>query len=157
MKLVMERTKSDDARALVNIYHASYAENEKLGFPASASKVTIAEVQDWIKNTILLIAKEETTSKIIGTVRLKYHLEWQCYVLGRLAVNPSYKGMGIATRLMKFAENELTNLGETFVRLTVAQGHPYLPNMYIERGYKIVGELLLDDMPYDEFIMEKLL
>lgn len=157
MRINMERAKLVEAEILVSIYHAVYSENEKLGFPASASKVTINEVQDWIKNTILITAKDEETGNIIGIVRLIYHEKWQCYVLSRLAVAPVCKGMGIATKLMKYAESELVNMEEKAVRLTVAQGHPYLPNMYSKRGYKIVGEILLDDMPYDEFIMEKLL
>ncbi|WP_053367853.1 GNAT family N-acetyltransferase [Bacillus sp. FJAT-27245] len=157
MELVIRRAEYNEAKTLVHIYRDAYSENENLGLPASASKVKIDEVQGWILNTILLIAKEKDTNKILATVRFKYSEDWQCYVLSRLAVKSTYKGMGIATHLMKFGESELAKMGEEKVRLTVAQTHPYLAKMYEKKGYRIVGERLLHNLPYNEFIMEKLL
>ena len=138
-------------------YRDAYSENESFGLPASASKVRVEEVQDWIKTTILLKAKEKTTNNIVATVRLKYNRDWQCYVLSRLAVKSTHKGKGIATKLMEYAESILINKGENRLRLTVAQTHPYLPKMYEAKGYRIIDERILDNLPYDEFIMEKLL
>ncbi|WP_408020186.1 GNAT family N-acetyltransferase [Sporosarcina sp. USHLN248] len=74
-----------------------------------------------------------------------------------LAVKPSCKGKGIATKLMKYGECKLSEMEEKRVRLTVAKTHPYLSKMYGEKGYEIVGERFFQDLPYDEFIMEKLL
>ncbi|WP_047983189.1 GNAT family N-acetyltransferase [Ornithinibacillus californiensis] len=157
MNLSIEEAVYNDAVSLVDIYRDAYSENESLGLPASASKVEVEEVQDWIKTTILLKAKEKTTNNIVATVRLKYNRDWQCYVLSRLAVKSTHKGKGIATKLMEYVESILINKGENRLRLTVAQTHPYLPKMYEDKGYKIVGERLLDNLPYNEFIMEKLL
>ncbi|WP_316572405.1 GNAT family N-acetyltransferase [Neobacillus sp. YIM B06451] len=157
MNLSIEIAEYNDAVALVDIYRDAYSENESLGLPASASKVMIKEVQDWIKTTMLLKAKEKTTNNIVATVRLKFNRDWQCYVLSRLAVKSTHKGKGIATKLMEYAESILINKGENRLRLTVAQTHPYLPKMYEDKGYRIVGERILDNLPYDEFIMEKLL
>lgn len=69
-----------------------------------------------------------------------------------MAVDSSYKGKGIATKLMKYGESKLSKMGEKRVRLTVAKTHPYLPQMYAEKGYEIVGERLFQD-----FLMTKLL
>lgn len=157
MELIITRAEFNEAETLVNIYHDAYSENENLGLPASASKVKVDEVQEWILNTILLTAKEKHTNKILATVRLKYSEEWQCYVLSRLAVKSSYKGMGVATKIMDYGESKLSKMGESKVRLTVAQTHPYLPKMYEKKGYSIVGERLLHNLPYNELIMEKLL
>ncbi|MBS4201690.1 GNAT family N-acetyltransferase [Bacillus sp. FJAT-49732] len=157
MEIIIEKAEYDEVEALVKIYRDAYSENEKFGLPASASRVTVKEVQDWINNTILLTAKEKGTNKIVATVRFKYSEEWQCYVLSRLAVNSSNKGIGIATKLMEYGEHRLLEMDERVVRLTVAQTHPYLPKMYGKKGYRIVGERLLNNLPYDEFIMEKLL
>ena len=157
MELIITKAEFSEAETLVNIYHDAYSENENLGLPASASKVKVDEVQEWILNTILLTAKEKQTYKILASVRLKYSEEWQCYVLSRLAVKSSYKGMGVATKIMDYGESELSKMGESKVRLTVAQTHPYLPKMYENKGYSIVGERLLHNLPYNELIMEKLL
>ncbi|WP_252504037.1 GNAT family N-acetyltransferase [Sporosarcina sp. Marseille-Q4943] len=157
MELVIERAKHTDAEKLVKIFHAAYSANEKLGFPSSASKVEAEEVREWINNMMIYIGKEKRTNIIIGTIRLKYSEEWQCYVLSRLAVNPSHRGKGIATKLMKYGESKLLKMGEKRIRLTVAKTHPYLPKMYSEKGYEIVGERIFQELPYDELIMEKLL
>lgn len=77
-------------------------------------------------------------------------IDWKCYVLGRLAIKSIYKGRGIATKLMEYTENELLKLDEQVVRLTVAKNHPYLTKMYQKKGYKIIGDRLLNDLPYDE-------
>ncbi len=58
---------------------------------------------------------------------------------------------------MKYGECKLSEMEEKRVRLTVAKTHPYLSKMYGEKGYEIVGERFFQDLPYDEFIMEKLL
>lgn len=157
MEIIIEKAKKHEAETLVTIYRDAYAENEKLGLPASASKVTVKEVKDWINNTIIFTAKEKNTNKIVAAIRFKYSEEWQCYVLSRLAVKSFNKGKGIATKLMDFGECKLSEMEEKKVRLTVAQTHPYLPNMYEKKGYKIVGERLFNNLPYNEFIMEKLL
>jgi ribosomal protein S18 acetylase RimI-like enzyme len=157
MELIIERAKHVDADKLVKIFHDAYSENEKLGFPSSAANVASEEVRDWINNMILYTGKDKHTNNIIATIRFKYSEEWQCYVLSRLAVKSSYKGKGIATKLMEYGESTLSEMGEEKVRLTVAKTHPYLPKIYSEKGYEIVGERLLQDLPYDELIMEKLL
>lgn len=157
MELIIERAKQADAVQLVEIFHDAYSENVLLGFPSSASKVGVEEVREWINDMIIYTGKEIRTNDIIATVRFKYSEEWQCYVLSRLAVKSSFKGMGIATKLMRYGECEISEMGEKRVRLTVAKTHPYLTTMYEKKGYKIVGERLLQDLPYDELIMEKLL
>ncbi|HEY4554577.1 MAG TPA: GNAT family N-acetyltransferase [Bacillaceae bacterium] len=153
----IEIAKPKEAEELVRILHDAYSENEKLGLPASASNVSVPEVVDWIQNMMVLSAKEVGTDKISGTVRLAYKEDWQCYVLGRLAVAASAKGQGVGTRLMEAAEKELLKMGEKKVLLTVAKRHPYLPEMYQRKGYRIVGERLLKHLPYDEYVMEKVL
>ncbi|MFC5732568.1 GNAT family N-acetyltransferase [Cytobacillus gottheilii] len=157
MEILIEGAKISDTKSLVTIYHDAYSENEEMGFPTSASKVTTKEVEDWIKETILYIARLANSSEAVGVVRFKYSSEWNCYVLSRLGVKSIYKGKGIAKSLMEYGESELLKMGERTLRLTVAQGHPYLLKMYEKRGYKIVGERPLPELPYDEFIMEKLL
>ncbi|MDQ0175335.1 GNAT family N-acetyltransferase [Bacillus chungangensis] len=102
-----------------------------------------------------MTAKEAGSFHILGTVRLKYHRDWQCYVLSRLAVKSAYKGIGIGTNLMKDGEKKLSKMGEIKIRLTVAQSHPYLVKMYEKKGYEIVEERFLPDLPYDKFVMEK--
>ncbi|WP_010095200.1 GNAT family N-acetyltransferase [Ornithinibacillus scapharcae] len=157
MNVRIERAIRSDAESLVEIYHDAYSENERLGLPASASTVMVEEVREWIDKMILYVALDKHTDLIMGTVRLNYQKDWNCYVLSRLAVRSSFKGKGIASQLINFMEKYLLRIGEQRVRLTVAQTHPYLPHMYEKKGYKVIGERILEDLPYNEYIMEKIL
>ncbi|WP_248513995.1 GNAT family N-acetyltransferase [Sporosarcina sp. NCCP-2222] len=154
---IIERAKLSDAKSLAELYWDAYSENEKLGLPASASSVSVQEVEQWINNTILFVAKQPNPPIIMGTVRLKFNEDWNCFVLSRLAVKSELKGQGLSKQLMKAAEKALADRKENVIRLTVAQKHPYLPTMYKRRGYNIVGERNLNDLSYNEFIMEKVL
>ena len=71
MELIIERAKHADAEKLVEIFHDAYSENEKLGFPSSASKVEAEEVREWINNMIIYTGKEKHTNNIIATIRFK--------------------------------------------------------------------------------------
>lgn len=157
MNILIELALKQDAENLIKLYRDAYSENEKMGFPASATKATVEEVEKWIEETILLIASDTITSELIGTIRFKYNPTWGCYVLSRLAVKSSYKGKGLGKKLIKFGEDYVEKMNEKTVRLTVAIPHPFLVNMYIKLGYKIKGERILENLPYDEFIMEKVL
>ncbi|MDQ0175336.1 hypothetical protein [Bacillus chungangensis] len=43
MKIIIENARVDEAESLVDVYRDAYEENEKLGLPASAPKVSIQE------------------------------------------------------------------------------------------------------------------
>lgn len=157
MNILIELALIQDAENLVELYRDAYSENDKIGLPASASKATVKEVEKWIEDTILFIARDTEITEVIGTIRFKYNPDWGCYVLSRLAVKSSYKGKGLGKKLILFGEDYLKKMNEKMVRLTVAKPHPYLVNMYEKLGYKIRGERILENLPYDEFIMEKVL
>lgn len=156
MAFIIERAQLSDAKSLAELYWDAYSENEKLRLPASASSVSVQEVEQWINDTILFVAKQPNSPIIMSTVRLKFNKDWNCFVLSRLAVKSELKGQGLSKQLMKSAEKELIDRKENVIRLTVAQKHPYLPTMYKRRGYNIVGERILSELSYNEFIMEKL-
>lgn len=93
--------------------------------------------------------------QIVGSVRLMVHPEWKLLVLSRLGVLSKWKGHGVASQLMLFAEKEAVSMGWDTLRLTTPINHPYLPEMYRRKGYKDVGIREFLDLPYDEVILEK--
>lgn len=151
--MLIRRALISDAPAVTALYHDAYAENVRLGFPASAATVTREEVESWITGADLFVGLLHDV--IVGAVRLKVYEEWGALVVGRLGVSGKWKGHGIGSALLTHAEQEAAAMGWKSLRLTTPIAHPYLPAMYRRRGYRDVGILELPDLPYDEVIMEK--
>ena len=57
-------------------------------------------------------------------------------ILWRLAVDPNARGLGIATRLLDRAEQEIRELGLAGVSLLTRQANEIARGMYARRGYK---------------------
>lgn len=153
IKIEFRKAKVEDASDVARIYHDAYQENIKMGFPASAVTVETKEVENWIKNAYIFVSF--ANDEMVGAVRIMIKPEWDVLVLSRLGISSKWKGKGIASKLMDFAEQEAVNLGWDKIRLTTPINHPYLPNMYRRRGYKDIGVREFNDLPYDEVILEK--
>jgi ribosomal protein S18 acetylase RimI-like enzyme len=67
--------------------------------------------------------------------------EAKSLVVKRLAVEPDFQNRGIATELMKFAEDYAAGNGYTAIRLDAYSGNEAALNFYIDRDYHEVGEV----------------
>ena len=148
-----------DAAALASVYHSAYRENRRLGFPAKAESVTVAEVERWIADHLVLVAVEDgrdsgASAEVVGGVRLET-IDDGVVKLSRLAVHEHSKGTGIGGRLLDRAEAAVRECGRDTIRLTTPAEHPFLPDWYASRGYEVVGPYPLAYRDYDEVVMEK--
>lgn len=143
---------ADDADALAAAYHSAYRENRRLGFPAKAGTVTGGEVRDWIQDSLVFVA--EIDDRIVGGVRLEA-TEPDRIQLSRLGVHADWRGQGIGSQLLDRAEATARNRGYRTIWLTTPPDHPYLPDLYRERGYARTGTYPLEYRDYDEIVMEK--
>lgn len=141
-----------DAGALAAIYRSAYAENERLGFPASAGSATEAEVAGWIREHRVLVA--EIDGEVVGGVRIEATDPDRAKV-SRLGVRADRKGEGIGSRLLERAEATARERGRERVWLTTPPGHPHLPEFYRSRGYEETGPYPLETRDYDEVVLEK--
>lgn len=151
MTVTVCEAQPDDAAALSGVYRSAYAENRRLGFPATAESATAGTVREWIHEHRVYVA--ETVGTVVGGVRLERNDE--AAKLSRLAVHPGRQGEGIGTRLLARAEAAAREWGCGAVRLTTPPEHPSLPDFYRERGYEEVGPYPLEYRDYDEVVMEK--
>lgn len=142
----------EDADALAAVYHNAYQENRELGFPAKAESVATETVGAWIERDEVYVA--ENDDKIIGGVRLS-KTDPGRLKLSRLAVDEEWKGNGIGSRLVEYAEQEAHAQSQTTIWLTTPEEHPYLPEFYRSRGYEKIGDYPLEYRDYDEIILEK--
>jgi GNAT superfamily N-acetyltransferase len=141
-----------DAGDLATVYRSAYAENERLGFPASAGSATAAEVAGWIREQQVLVA--EADGEVVGGVRVEETGPDRTMV-SRLGVRDDRQGEAIGSRLLDRAEAWARDLGCERVWLTTPPEHPRLPEVYRSRGYQATGPYPLANRDYDEVVLEK--
>ena len=151
MSVTVREARPEDAAALSGVYRSAYAENRRLGFPATAESATAETVREWIREHRVSVA--ETVGTVVGGVRLERGEE--SARLNRLAVHPGRQGEGIGSQLLARAEAVAREWGCGAVRLTTPPEHPSLLDFYRERGYEEVGPYPLEYRDYDEVVMEK--
>jgi GNAT superfamily N-acetyltransferase len=147
----VRRAVRPDAEPVRGVYADAYRENRELGFPGSAETVTTAEIAEWIERDSVWVA--EAGRAIVGAVRVR--VTDGAPVLGRLGVLSAMKGRGIGSALMNAAEDEVRRRGCAAILLTVAEEHPFLPQMYRARGYVVVGPRSPQHSRYNEIVMRK--
>ena len=147
----------DEAAALAAVYRSAYRQNRGLGFPAKAEAATAEEVADWIREHRVFAAKIDAGSigeDIVGGVRTEV-TDPDRLKLSRLAVHADWKGKGIGSRLVSWAESVARVEDRKAIWLTTPEGHPFLPEFYRDRGYEEVEEYPLEYRDYDEIVLEK--
>ncbi|WP_265111848.1 GNAT family N-acetyltransferase [Halosolutus halophilus] len=141
-----------DAEALAAVYRSAYSENQRLGFPTKAASATSETVEEWVEDSRLFVA--QLHDEIVGGVRLEVTNDDRVK-LSRLAVHEEWKGEGIGSELLDHAETEVREWGHSTVWLTTPEEHPYLPDLYRNRGYEKTAPYPLEYREYDEIVMEK--
>lgn len=68
----------------------------------------------------------------------------------RLAVNPHYKGKGIACRLLSFAEGFSCEQGKRSIRLDTFSLNQAAQKLFLKNGYRYVGQIYMKgrSVPY---------
>ncbi|MGB3404615.1 MAG: GNAT family N-acetyltransferase [Microcoleaceae cyanobacterium] len=72
----------------------------------------------------------------VGTSRIRY-LSPKTAKIERLAVLKEFRGQGIATKLMEFAQLTLQN---TEVKEVIVHAQEYIKNLYLNLGFKVIGD-----------------
>lgn len=148
----IRRATATDAETLAEAYRSAYEENRELGFPAKAGSATESEVAEWIRESRVYVA--EVDGETVGGVRLEA-TDPDRVKLSRFGVREDWKGEGIGSRILDYAERAIRDWGYSTVWLTTPGEHPFLPELYRRRGYEKTGPHPLDFREYDEIVMEK--
>lgn len=149
---MIRRASSEDVDSLVRVYRSAYQENRELGFPAKAESVTADEIANWLDQSRLYVA--ERTDRVIGGVRTEA-TDPNRLQISRLGVHERWKGDGVGSALLDHVETVARREGFEATWLTTPEDHPYLPDLYRDRGYKRIDEYPLDYRDYDEIRMQK--
>jgi N-acetylglutamate synthase-like GNAT family acetyltransferase len=140
----------DDAARLATVYRSAYAENRRLGYPASAGSVDAETVAEWIESCHVAVVD----GTVVGGVRLE-PTGAERAELSRLGVHEDWKGRGIGSQLFDHALSRLRAADYETVWLTTPPEHPSLPEFYRRRGFVETEPYPLPDRSYDEVVMER--
>jgi GNAT superfamily N-acetyltransferase len=121
---------------LTAVYRSAFRENRRLGIPHVAESVSERQVADWIQQHTIYVAKRH--SDVIGGVRLD-ETDPNRVKISRLAVHERWKRKGIGRQLLEYVEKQVRDCGYSTIWLTTPETHPYLPEMYRQRGYEKTG------------------
>lgn len=137
-----------DITALVNMINAVYRTSEHNLWIEDYNRISNELLADIIKTKELLIAKIE--NDIVGCIHLE-KMDEHLYKFKMLAVSPSYKGTGLGSKLVKFAENTAKVKGAKTMQLELLVPtdfiHPdkvLLHNWYTKIGYKEMATYDID-------------
>ena len=111
-------------------------------------RISIERLTEIIEKEELLIAKNDKT--LVGCIHLE-PVSNSLHKFKMLAANPQFKGMGVGSKLIKFAEKTAIERGASKMQLElliptefIHQDKVFLHNWYSRIGYKEISEHSVD-------------
>jgi ribosomal protein S18 acetylase RimI-like enzyme len=90
-------------------------------------------VKTWLNNGLKMYGYK-MDNKIIGCGGYSHYKD-QIYLIERLATLPEYRNLGVGTKLMKFIETKIKNIGGNVVEIHVTDTNIVLKKWYKKQGY----------------------
>jgi predicted N-acetyltransferase YhbS len=135
MGITIHKATNSDIPKIVNIIHEAFAQyKDNLIPPSGAHKETIQTIEEKMKEGGAYISKYEKES--VGCALWKNN-EYNLYI-GRLAVLPKYRKLGIGGQLIEILEKKAVKIGYSKVLIGVRLSMPTLLDYYKKKGYEII-------------------
>jgi N-acetylglutamate synthase-like GNAT family acetyltransferase len=130
---VIRKASESDADAIKDVINSAFCAVEQ--FFMEGDRVTLAEVEDGLRNGAFLVA--ESDSGIEGCVYVE--LRGERAYLGLLSVSPKQQQRGTGSRLVQAAEDYCRKFGCAFMDIKIVNLRTELPDFYGKRGYVETG------------------
>ncbi|MCX8730772.1 GNAT family N-acetyltransferase [Gilliamella sp. B2969] len=135
----------DDIPAYQTLLHNAYQAVSQLGIHFAAATVDRFTIANHIESNAVYVTEKD--SELVSTLSIRFpwgnnpgpyglpHLGW-------FATNPQYKGQGYGNALWDWVENQIliNQLKLPAATLGTAQNHPWLAQIYINKGYRPIGQ-----------------
>ncbi|RDW18110.1 GNAT family N-acetyltransferase [Oceanobacillus arenosus] len=135
----------DNIPELLDLTLRAYAPIRDLGIHFAAATANEELVRKNINENICFYMMDG--DKIVATASVRmpwgnHHGPYEVPHIWWVAVDPEYKNNGYASKLLDYVEKDFLTevLHCPSVSLGTAKEHPWLANMYLRRGYQVVGE-----------------
>ena len=94
--------------------------------------------------------------KLVGCIGYSYYKD-QTYFIERLATLPEYRHKGIGRQLMEFAEDRIRNCNGKIAEIHVVDQNILLIEWYKSLGYKKIRIDEIKTLPFNSYVMNKIL
>lgn len=145
MEEVYRQLQVEDAEQYYDVLHRSYQTDRQYKLSFSAMDATLADEIQWLQ--------EEPTyglfvdGQLVSAISLR--MPWGKHPgpkvsphIGQFITDPDFSHRGYATKLLHWVVEEVLRkqLKAPFVTLGTANTHPWLKDMYLHMGFRIIGE-----------------
>jgi GNAT superfamily N-acetyltransferase len=107
----------------------------------------VADIDGQLAGVAALTEDQEPEYAQVG-----FDLDQRAIVPHRLAVNPSFRGQGVAAALLAQAEQLALNRGIAFLRIDTNSENQVTQKLFPKMGYKYAGEITLGFRPGLRFL-----
>ena len=128
----------EDAEALHALYRAAYHPDQD-PHRTRPLKDTRDDVRGYLREHAVLVAEDEKTGALLGTIHLRAIAN-----VRRLAVAPEAKGTGLGSALMDAALERAAADGFDLAELDTQPDHPWLAAFYGRHGFEVRG---IEELP----------
>jgi GNAT superfamily N-acetyltransferase len=147
---------------LTSLVHRSYRQLASLGFKYWATHQSVEDTKKRIEKGECYVGFAD--KKMVATVTLNdpnkigghpWYDKTNVTSFSQFAVDPEYQRKGIGSKLMDFLEQRAIEIGVEEIACDTAEGATHLIDMYIVRGYRVVGKANWDITNYTSVILSK--
>lgn len=113
----------------------------------SQNQLWVADINGQIAGLAALTEDQEPEYAQVG-----FDLSQRAIVTHRLAVDPAYRGQGVAAALLEQAEKLALERGIAFLRIDTNSENPATQRLFPKLGYRYAGEITLSFRPGLRFL-----
>jgi len=124
-----------------------YPNEQVFGEDIAAGQLWVAELDDAVAGVAAITTDQSPEYADVG-----WDLNEMAVVVHRLAVDPAFRGAGIAAALMQQAEMVARERGITVLRIDTNTQNPATQRLFPKLGYALAGEIGLAFRPELRFL-----
>ncbi len=144
-----------DAPVVAEIVRAACAAGTQDGFVLSGATETADNVLADLVGKEVYLLYSQSDGCAVGTLRLHAPQGADYLYVTRVAVRPEWQRLGVASRLLAFAEAQAARRGLRALRLDTPRDHSRLVWFYRRHGFAPAEQTVLPGRPYTSLILER--
>ena len=148
MAINIRKFNSEDLENVLNLFYGYSKINldRKSGFRRRLLLSSVLSAPfSWLgEDTFIGAIAEKDDEHIIGTVLARRFPFGKSWVIGPVVLRPSFRGSGIATRMMDFTIEQLKRRKAKLAILSVGTGNIKARKFFEKSGFKYFGPVLMD-------------
>lgn len=143
---------------LANLLHEAFEERLQNGMHFTCSSITVSELEKECEGSIVLVAIDDDTNTLTGTVSMRFNEmndseSWAYHF--NLAVSPTYKHCGIATRLFEEFQKKALSHGCHYIISDTAVKAKSSVKWHLKYGFRIIKLHSFSETNYYSYIFRK--